>query len=239
LFKEKHIAYHFKKLAKENKYLFWLWFTVYRKNKGTKISYINKDTNIYIDGYPRSGNTFFIHLVKELFPFINSVHHLHAIAPLKIAMNKGIPIIILLREPQEAIASNYLKKYSLKKSVLPENLNVSLINDLTKEYIDYYYFIEKISGVNIFDFVSFINFPTKAMIEVAKIINSEINTDTLDKQVKKAVQKFGGAPDPLGSSKPSQLKEYHKQKVKNYLETMDIFPEPMKIYHRLYQRSSL
>lgn len=102
-----------KRIVKQNIFLYRLWFYLYRKNRGVKISFFGADTSLYVDGYPRSGNTFLVHLIKNIFPGINMVHHFHAIAPIKIALSRNIPTYILARAPSEAISSNYLKEYSM------------------------------------------------------------------------------------------------------------------------------
>ena len=77
-----------KKLLKSNTFLFKLWFHLYRKNRGRKPSYFNKNTKLYLDGYPRSGNTFAVSLIKGIYGKEFIVHHLHAIAPIKIPLKK-------------------------------------------------------------------------------------------------------------------------------------------------------
>ncbi len=102
-----------KKIIKQNVFLYKLWFYLYRKNRGTKISFFSPETALYVDGYPRSGNTFLVHLIKNIFPDISMVHHFHAIAPIKIALARKLPVYILAREPAGAITSNYLREYSV------------------------------------------------------------------------------------------------------------------------------
>jgi len=108
-----------KRLIKSNPFLFKLWFELYRKNRGIKKNYFNHKTKFLLDGYPRSGNTFAASLVKYIFGKEVFVHHFHAIAPIKIALRKDIPVYILIRDPKEAITSNYLKTFALKNKDVP------------------------------------------------------------------------------------------------------------------------
>ena len=105
-----------KRLIKSNPFLFKLWFELYRKNRGVEISYFNHKTKFLLDGYPRSGNTFAASLVKYIYGKDVFVHHFHAIAPIKIALRKDIPVFILIRDPKEAITSYYLKMIISKKN---------------------------------------------------------------------------------------------------------------------------
>lgn len=104
-----------KKIIKQNVFLYKLWFYLYRKNRGIKISFFGPETSLYVDGYPRSGNTFLVHLIKNIFPDISMVHHFHAVAPIKVALAKEIPTYILVRDPAEAVTSNYLKEFSMSR----------------------------------------------------------------------------------------------------------------------------
>ena len=59
------------------------------------------------------------------------MHHLHATAPIKIALKKKIPVFILVRDPKEAITSYYLKTYSLNHEIIPKEINHDLLKKLT------------------------------------------------------------------------------------------------------------
>lgn len=102
-----------RKLLSENKLLYTLYFHFYRKHRGIRPSWFNAETKIYYDGYPRSGNTYLHHLFRNLFSDNYSVHHLHKVAPIKIALKKQLPTFILIRNPKDAIPSYYLKHYSM------------------------------------------------------------------------------------------------------------------------------
>ena len=65
--------------VKSNKITFYLWYRLYRKTRGVKINWFNKDTVFLIDGYPRSGNTFIQMLIKNVFGGIETVHLLHGV----------------------------------------------------------------------------------------------------------------------------------------------------------------
>lgn len=68
--------------------------------------WVSRTTDIVIEGYPRSGNTFAV----VAFRFaqgreIEIAHHLHAAAQIKRAARLDVPAIVLIREPSEAILS--------------------------------------------------------------------------------------------------------------------------------------
>ena len=68
--------------------------------------WVSRTTEIVIEGYPRSGNTFAVVAFRlAQGREIEIAHHLHAAAQLKRAARLGVPAIVLIREPSEAILS--------------------------------------------------------------------------------------------------------------------------------------
>jgi hypothetical protein len=68
--------------------------------------WVSRTTEIVIEGYPRSGNTFAVVAFRQAQGReIKMAHHLHAAAQIKRAARLGVPAIVLIREPSEAILS--------------------------------------------------------------------------------------------------------------------------------------
>jgi hypothetical protein len=68
--------------------------------------WVSRTTEIVIEGYPRSGNTFAVVAFRQAQAReIEIAHHLHAAAQIKRAARLGVPAIVLIREPSEAILS--------------------------------------------------------------------------------------------------------------------------------------
>jgi hypothetical protein len=64
------------------------------------------DTEIVIEGFPRCGNTFaVIAFQKAQERKVKIAHHLHVPAQIHFAVKRGIPALVLIREPLEAISS--------------------------------------------------------------------------------------------------------------------------------------
>jgi hypothetical protein len=80
-----------------------------RKYRGHSPEVINADTELVIDGYFRSANTFSVHAfqLSQEKP-VRLAHHLHAPAQLITAARRGIPALLLLRNPDGAIISELL-----------------------------------------------------------------------------------------------------------------------------------
>jgi hypothetical protein len=68
--------------------------------------WVRRTTEIVIEGYPRSGNTFAVVAFRlAQGREIEIAHHLHAAAQIKRAARLDVPAIVLIREPSEAILS--------------------------------------------------------------------------------------------------------------------------------------
>ena len=83
-----------------------------RRRYGSRV--LGPDTDIVIEGFPRSANTFAVtafELAQER-P-VTVAHHLHAAAHVVRAAQARVPVIVLVRAPEDAIASVVARKPSL------------------------------------------------------------------------------------------------------------------------------
>ena len=111
--------------------LYKFWF----KFNSSNLKLPSKNDSLYFDGYPRSGNTYITNILFELYPKLKFSHHLHTIATIKLAIKIKIPVIIIIRNPLDCIASLYVMKS-------PNNLqDRKLLNRLIYDYIEYFNFI--------------------------------------------------------------------------------------------------
>ena len=72
--------------------------------------YLERDTQLLIDGYFRSGNTFALRAFSVAQPApVKIACHTHAAATIKLAVKRNIPALILLRAPADTAVSAVLK----------------------------------------------------------------------------------------------------------------------------------
>jgi hypothetical protein len=62
-------------------------------------------TDVCIDGFPRSGNTFAVLAFKRWNPDASVAHHMHAPEQVRQAAQLGVPCAVLVRSPLEAVSS--------------------------------------------------------------------------------------------------------------------------------------
>ncbi|MFK7888594.1 MAG: hypothetical protein AB8G16_17170 [Gammaproteobacteria bacterium] len=65
-------------------------------------------TDICIDGYPRSANSFSVRMFRQANPGATVAHHTHSIANLRYSIKHAIPTVVLIRQPLDAIASSVI-----------------------------------------------------------------------------------------------------------------------------------
>ena len=76
---------------------------------------IRDETDVVIEGFPRSGNTFAVaafHLA-QLPKDVKIAHHAHVPAQLLQAVRLGLPAVLLVREPEECVLSLVVRDPSL------------------------------------------------------------------------------------------------------------------------------
>jgi hypothetical protein len=89
-----------------------LYLALARRRYGDRV--LGSHTDVVIEGYPRSANTFAVtafELAQER-P-VTVAHHLHTAAHVIAAVKAGVPVILLVRRPQDAIASVLTRKPSV------------------------------------------------------------------------------------------------------------------------------
>lgn len=65
----------------------------------------NTRQDICVEGVQRSGNTYFVAVFQHWNGSVNTVHHTHLGSTVKAAVSHRVPTAVLLRQPDEAIAS--------------------------------------------------------------------------------------------------------------------------------------
>jgi hypothetical protein len=71
---------------------------------------VRPDTDIVIEAFPRSANTFLVHALEIIAEGrLNIAHHLHDPVQITRGVAAGIPVIVIIRTPEDAVSSWMLK----------------------------------------------------------------------------------------------------------------------------------
>jgi hypothetical protein len=90
----------------------WLYLPFARhKYPGPSPRVLDGDTEAVIDGYTRSASTFAVYAFQVAQPGpVRLAHHLHAPAQLMEAARRGLPTIMVIREPRGAVLSQVVRE---------------------------------------------------------------------------------------------------------------------------------
>lgn len=66
--------------------------------------------DLVIDGFPRSGNTFATHAFLSVNPQARVSHHMHTPANVLRALEFGVPALVLIRPPADAVLSEVIRE---------------------------------------------------------------------------------------------------------------------------------
>ncbi len=172
---------------------------------------VSKDTEITIEGFPGSANSFAVEAFKmsQLRP-VKIAHHLHLPNQILYSVKWKIPVLLLIRDPLDAVASVVSRTFITKYSYFYASPYLLL------HY--YIYFYSKLFSVKekivIADFKEII----EDFGEVIKKVNKYYKTsfipfESTKDNVKRILQK-----ESLRLAKPLKIREELKQKVKIEIE---------------------
>ncbi len=78
-----------------------------RLRKGRAV--VGAQTELVIEGFPRTGNTFAVFAFQSAQPRpVRIAHHLHAPAQVSAAVASGLPVLLLIRPPEDAVVSTVM-----------------------------------------------------------------------------------------------------------------------------------
>ena len=100
-----------------------LWNAVTRM-RGASEHMVTRDTDLVLEGYPRSGNSFAEAAIHLLRPGLKIAHHRHVAPQLLLAVEWEVPAVLLVREPTSAAASAVFRAPEL--ATLPQALRAWL-----------------------------------------------------------------------------------------------------------------
>jgi hypothetical protein len=203
------------------------------RRKMLKVRLPRPGDDFYMDGYPRSGNTFCLAYTRVALPSARYAHHLHNLAPLKLALSHNIPCVVLLRNPKDCIPSHAILKSHYKSGFTkdPDKLKVLIDN-----YITYYQFVyENRQRVKLLPFEAVIDLSSlNAFYRENLNLRVDLNESQL-KEIEKAYKERQGNKPVERKNNPSEEKNIQKQSVYKMIVEIESFATASKIYQSLIQ----
>lgn len=215
-------------LAKSNPTLFFL---LARETKGAKKRLVASDTDIVIEGFWRCANHHAVYaFMTSQEKSVKTANHFHAAAQIIRANKIGIPSVLLIREPRQAISSTSVY------------LNTDDVRNLLKYYVSFH---EALLGIKSNIVIS--NFPTttrhfdKVIAEVNRKFLTQFNVPTIDKafeakvralvedQHQRFVVRTGAKRSKRERERTDNFPNDQKEQLKQIVET--------KLSHARYSRN--
>lgn len=119
---KKQIIYQLKKILSKIGLLNKIYFDfnlTHATGDSYRIYAFNKKTDLVLEGYPRSGNTWLRNAILYKKKDISISSHMHYPSSIRLAIKRNIPCIILLRNPLDSISSLMIrdKTYDIKTAI--------------------------------------------------------------------------------------------------------------------------
>ena len=211
-----------------------LWQTLYRRFGSHPELMIQKDFDICIEGYPRSGNTFATVAFETSQPnSLRIAHHLHSAAQIILSVKWRIPTIILIRDPCEATVSEVIYK---------ENLD---LKDALHSWVRFYSVVDKLSKYYVLarfeevtnDFGGVISRVNERFHTGFKIFqHTEDNVkEVLTKVGSLEAANVGGSVDERKVARPSSSRELMKEQLMKTMLNESQCRQVLKTARSLYQ----
>ncbi|MEQ9485424.1 hypothetical protein [Coleofasciculus sp. F4-SAH-05] len=152
-----------------------LFYTMYGLKPINRMLFVNQSTQLVIEGFPRSANTFAVLAFQYLqSKEIKIAHHLHVPSQIFRAVKWHIPTIVLIRNPIDAVAS-----------LLVRNPKLSITQSL-KNYISFY---ERIREYRYSYIVASFDEVVQDYSQVIKKLNNKFDTNFYAKEISASAKK--------------------------------------------------
>lgn len=198
---------------------------------------VRTDTDIVVEGYPRSGNTYLVALLMSSSKrTLKIARHRHEIGQIRFAIRNKIPIVIVVRKPLDSAVSFVLRE------------NVSL--NFALRYYKYFYgwiMKQNLEKITLFDFSQVTEQQTFVLEKVGHLLEKScISSDYSDEQeeeVRERVKKMellDSGKQEIRSSHlalPSSRRGEKSQSIKASINTKDrqLLAECDRIYQNLFR----
>lgn len=189
-----------------------LFFPIYGMNSKNRRLSVGQDTQLVIEGFPRSANTFAVVAFHTSQPTrLKLAHHMHVPAQIIKAARIGVPSVVLIRNPKDAVVSFVIRDRRM---------------DLERALKGYISFYERIIPFQ----DNFILAPFEVVIndysKVIEDVNKKFGTDFIastpkEKDLEAIFSKIDSFEkgDESRSSRPSSIRKKIKKNLAQKLNT--------------------
>ncbi len=206
-------------------YRIWLF-----ARNGYKVKLPDRDTDLHVDGFQRSGNTFASLILRKIYREKRIVTNLHAVAALRQAQKFSVPTIALIRNPEQAILSSLVRRVDGEK----ESLSTALSFDL-HGYRDYYsYVLQQQDSLEFVVFERMIKDPLHLVTAASRAFGEPVPADaTIADAARFALEALDS--DKREGGDRNLYSEYKEKQKHKYIAILDqdMLDECREIYQKI------
>ena len=190
--------------------------------------YAVPNADICIEGFPRSGNSFFVTAFQQWNPEAIIAHHSHLASNVKHSVRNNKPAVVLIREPAEAIASA-IAWDGRDARVVP---GVGLI-----AYLVFYLSLRKYEEDILFlDFHEAVDHPDRCIVKINQRFGTDFGTHEFTEREDSRLRKVLVDHDArerrtdLSSSLPNERKRILKSAITPEITSHSLFSRAQAVY---------
>jgi hypothetical protein len=199
----------------------FLFYTFYRMRPSYRDLLVDRRTQIVIEGFPRSGNTFAVVAFQQAQrESVRVAHHLHMPAQVVLAAQWGIPTLLLARKPTDAALS-----WVIREPGVP-------IRQALKHYVSFYEKAAEYRDALVVGFFEEVTRDYGTVLErvnakfgtgFSSFVHSEDNVKCVFDRIEEVHRSmFGGRLDEKVIAHPSAVKAGLKDALKKELEAPEV-----------------
>jgi len=199
---------------------------------------VHGDTDVVIEGFPRSANTFLVHALElAVNGNIKIAHHLHDPCQIRCAVHRQIPCFVIVRDPLDAVVS-----WKLKAPYMDTELMLRIYGTF------YRYAIRFEQSIIFLHYSDVVSHPKAVVSEILRrsVLDMHIDLATVTEarvfqsidERKRARKEIPGQSFDLSVARPSEAKEKLKCILRDEIADNEtkLLSELMTLYENLTLR---
>lgn len=198
--------------------------------RGAEDHLCDRATQICIEGYPSSGNSFSFAVLRLANPEARIAHHCHSVANLQLALDLGVPGVALIRKPEDAISSRLARFGGAVRQAL-------------LEYIDFYDFVlDRADRLTIVPFEEVTQQTGTFLHRVSQASGLAFEVDDVDdlsRQARDYIKRWSEKrQDTDRMSLPSEERNRFKAMLRKGVQEHDRFHEARHVWQQVVKQAS-
>jgi hypothetical protein len=195
---------------------------------------VGPETEICIEGFPRSGNTFAVYAFELWNPGRRVAHHLHAPAQFVRALRLSVPCVALIREPSPAVSS----LVAFHEGVLPVGLGL-------RSYISFHRaLLSVVDQVAICRFEELVDDPPIVVERTNERFGTRFRASELDETARRKLRerverdhRRAGLPESR-LTVPTDERAADKRRIKHDVESHRLHRQARAVYDEVVARAA-